>query len=332
MDKFKYCLVGEITKGFMPYAKVVEAAHKAWDSMGLCGVAQKSSRKFLFKFQSDMDMNKVLSRGTWYFERKPMVLCAWGSTIGIDTIKTIPLWIKISNMPDYYWTCRGLSHIASAIGEPIGADTLTSQLKPLPFAKMCVSYKVGDPLPDKLNVATLDPVAEGKPFSEVSIAYLSKPLFCKGCNSLGHQASACPNVKRFWVEKGKIDVNGTGDGKENGSSESTPVKDDSSDEHSAPPVTETPVQNDAGQAPDPCNNAVKDTSKDANVVCSEAPPISSDEGWETVQSKKNKQGADPPVDAKPHLPIFNSLSRTFSKNKGKRTRRSGGRTPPSRKK
>lgn len=69
---------------------------------------------------------------------------------------------------------------------------------------MCVSYKIGDPLPDKLCVAALDSVAEGKSTYEVGVTYVSKPVVCKGCNSLGHHVGACPSVKRVWVLKQKI--------------------------------------------------------------------------------------------------------------------------------
>lgn len=71
----------------------------------------------------------------------------------------------------------------------------------MPFAKMCVLYKIGDPLPEKLSVATLDPLMEGKESTEITVSYISKPVICKGCNSLGHQVGACPLVKRMWVQK-----------------------------------------------------------------------------------------------------------------------------------
>lgn len=193
--------MGNLTKAIIPYAKVLEYAHREWDSKGLCSISQKDARQFIFKFNSEAEMNGVLSRGTWYFDKKPMVLCALGSTLGAWAITNIPLWVKFSNIPDYYRTRRGLSHLASAIGNSLCADKLTTQLNPLPFAKMCVSYKIGEPLPDKLCVATMDPVAEGKMFSEVVVTYHSKPIICKGCNSLGHQAGAYPSIKRVWVLK-----------------------------------------------------------------------------------------------------------------------------------
>lgn len=200
-DKFKYCLVGSFTKGTLPFSKLQESAHKAWSHRGLCSILQKSARQFIIKFISEAAMNDVLARGTWYFAKQPFVLCPWGSNLGSAPAKSMPLWIKISNIPDYYWTRVGLSYLASPIGRPLSADKLTSRLNPLPFAKMCVLYNVGDPLPDKLTVATMDNGSVGPSTTEVLISYPVKPLFCSGCNSLGHQAAACPSVRRIWVQK-----------------------------------------------------------------------------------------------------------------------------------
>ena len=104
LEKFKCCLVGTFTKGTLPYSKVLELAKKSWDSKGLCQVSQKDSHTFLFKFLSERDMNAVFARGTWYFDRKPLVFSIWGSDFGDKKLTSIPLWVKFKNLPDYYWT------------------------------------------------------------------------------------------------------------------------------------------------------------------------------------------------------------------------------------
>lgn len=168
-------------------------------------------------------MNAVLSRGTWYFDRKPMVLCAWGTNFGAGGIKSVPVWVKFSNIPDYYWTRKGLSHLASAIGDHICADKLTSQLNPLPFAKKCVTYKIREPLPDTLRVATINPLSEDTSFQEVKVDYISKPVVCTGCNSLGHYVGDCPFVKRIWVQKQKTEELGAAQEAESNTKENASV-------------------------------------------------------------------------------------------------------------
>lgn len=94
-----------------------------------------------------------------------------------------------------------LSRLGSVIGPPLCADALTSQLEVLPFAKMCMQYKVGDPLPNVIEVVDLDPITEQKNIVEVKVTYLNKPMICSHCKSLGHLVGACPATTRVWVQK-----------------------------------------------------------------------------------------------------------------------------------
>lgn len=86
-----------------------------------------------------------------------MVVCAWGCSPCKVPITSMPLRLKLSNVHDCYWTNKGLSSLASIVGRPLSADNLTSQLDVLPFAKMCVQYNYGDPLPNSIPVMAIDP-------------------------------------------------------------------------------------------------------------------------------------------------------------------------------
>lgn len=111
--------------------------------------------------------------------------------------------VKSSNLPDY-WTREGLSRVASVVGVPLSADELTSRLEILPFAKLCVQYKVGDPLPNSITVVDLDPSSGCKSNVEVKVSYQNKPQFYSNCKSLGYIVNVCPHAtfaKRAWVQK-----------------------------------------------------------------------------------------------------------------------------------
>lgn len=203
LDKFKWCVVGHFTKGTMPLSSVTSIASKLWSSKGLISVMQKEGRKFIFKFNSAAAMHSVLAHGTWYFERKPMVVTPWGKSVEQNQLQDMPLWIKLSNVPDCYWTKEGISCLASVVGKPLFADKLTSKFETLPFAKVCVLYEAGKPLPTSIPAITLDPMTENKIQVEVRVEYPSKLLFCSGCKSLGHITGACPITKRVWVAKEK---------------------------------------------------------------------------------------------------------------------------------
>lgn len=200
-DKYINCVVGTFTKGVKSYKEVMEFATAMWGKKGLLKVFQKDSRTFVLKFACDSSRDLVLSRGTWYVGRRPMVVTRWGVKPGLDCVDSIPLWIKLANVPDSYWTEEGLSRLASVVGKPLGADALTSKLDLCQFAKIQVLYKLGEPLPDEVSAIVLDPFTEVKSVVQVSISYPFRPLFCSGCKSLGHSIGACPNVTRVWVKK-----------------------------------------------------------------------------------------------------------------------------------
>ena len=200
-DKFKFCVVGTFSKGTQPFKVVSEFAFRNWRSRGLQAVHQKDSSTYLFRFANDDGVSEVMSRGTWYVERRPMILTAWGVKPGSTVISSLPLWVKLSHVPDCYWTEEGLARIVSVIGEPLRADSATSRLEVMPFAKMQVKYKLGDPLPNEIQVSVIHPGTEVKSTATVLVSYPVRPLFCSGCRSLGHSIAACPSVTRIWQKK-----------------------------------------------------------------------------------------------------------------------------------
>lgn len=200
VDKLKYCIVGEFTKATLSFNTVKDLALKLWGDKGLLQVFQKSASTFLFKFVDIASKTAVLARGTIFLYNRPLVLRDWSSSAGAKPVTSLPLWVKLFNLPDCYWTIEGLSRVASVIGNPICADKLTQKLEILPFARMCVDYKIGDPLPNVIPVTALNPSGE-KYVDEVHVEYVHKPLICSGCKQLGHPVTACPVTKRIWVQK-----------------------------------------------------------------------------------------------------------------------------------
>ncbi|KAK1356383.1 hypothetical protein POM88_049639 [Heracleum sosnowskyi] len=201
LDKFKNCVVGTFTKSHPPFKLVHDHALKSWSKFGLLDVFQKDSNVFIFKFYSEIDLHNFIARGTLYIGKSPLLISAWGMSPCNSPITSMHLWIKLSKVPDCYWTSIGLSSIASVVGNPLGADELTSKLDVLPFAKVCVQYEIGAPLPSKIHVMAINPCTCNKEEVDVLVSYPIKPLVCTSCKSLGHTIAACPVSKRIWVEK-----------------------------------------------------------------------------------------------------------------------------------
>ncbi|KAK1394457.1 hypothetical protein POM88_013513 [Heracleum sosnowskyi] len=218
-----------------------------------------------------------------------MLLSAWGTNPCISPITSMPLWIKISKIPDCYWTSTGLSSIASVVGNPLGADELTSKLDVLPFAKVCVQYEIGAALPSKIPVMAINPCTGVKEEVDVLISYPIKPLVCTSCKSLGHSIAACPVTKRVWVEKRK----------------QPPVEPPPPEQHNIetvgkPDKSLVPEEFSGEQHLEP-RDSFRDTTSNTNAVNNVLlPEVDSEQGWTQVKSKKTKTTPGP--EESPPLP------------------------------
>lgn len=185
-----------------------------------------------------------------------MVVTEWGAKPRVSKITSMPFWIKLTNVPECYWTEEGLSRLASVVASPIGVDALTSKLDLLQFAKLCMKYEIGDPLPNEISASVLDPSTDEMYTAKIQVSYHVRPLSCSGCKSLGHTIGACPVSKIHWVQKTKA--------KDNVDSAQT------EEIHTSPP---DPLQN-----PE-LNVSEKEDSMNGNKE---------DVGWTTVIGKKSK--------------------------------------------
>lgn len=280
-EKLKFSIVGTFSKGTLPFKKVADFAVNLWNKFGLEHVSQKDEKTFVFRFSGSSGMHSVLSTGTWYIEKRPLLVHAWGTTPG--NITHMPLWVRFDRVPDSYWTREGLSFLGSAIGKPLAADELTKKLEILPFAKLCVDYSIGDALPTKLNVEVLEPYSETISIHEVLVSYPNMPSVCHGCRSLGHLIGACPKTTRMWVRKGSA---------------------------SAPDATASapPGHSKASAAPpsgqDPPVPLVQ------SAIPEDKHPDTPKDGWQTV-SRKHKlhsSGASPSANSTPPPNTFKNLT------------------------
>ncbi|KAK1384257.1 hypothetical protein POM88_021992 [Heracleum sosnowskyi] len=289
-EKFKSCIVGTFTREAPPFSRVAAFAHNVWDKRGLVHISQNDSRTFVFKFDSLVNMNSALAKGTWYLGSSPMLVHAWGTKVGEKN--TMPLWVKFENMPDSYWTWDGLSFLASVIGNPLSADDMTSRLEILPFAKLCVEYKIGDDLPSTIEVEVLDLVSEVKHIEEVKttgIESTGTPL--QNSSSVAQESTLQGHEPPIAEIENKETVIVQGDPRPNVSLEED--------------ITDT-VSNKGG------NDWTTVQSRKSKLTAS------------TENASKNAKDF-----TAPKLPIYSALAKSINKGKQKKARRSGGVRSPS---
>ena len=76
---------------------------------------------FFFKFATEKGMEDVLENGPWMVRTVPIILNKWSSTARLtkENRKSVPVWVKMHDVPITAFTTDGLSVIATKVGNPL---------------------------------------------------------------------------------------------------------------------------------------------------------------------------------------------------------------------
>ena len=137
-ELWKSTLVGHFMGQKLPYPVVNSIAKRIWGSYGLSEVLSAENGFYLFTFDFVDRATNVLERAPWHMANKPLVLKCWQPNMQFfkDDLVRVPVWVRLYNVPLEYWTIKGLSCIASAIGVPLHADRSTLLRKRLSYARV----------------------------------------------------------------------------------------------------------------------------------------------------------------------------------------------------
>lgn len=104
-EPWKNCLVGYFFEKRVAFHTMEFQANRRWKNRGLIEVIMNEEGFFFFKFGCEEDLLEILEEGVCLIEGKPLILQRWHSQIVLskDVPKTIPLWVKIYNIPLQYW-------------------------------------------------------------------------------------------------------------------------------------------------------------------------------------------------------------------------------------
>ncbi|KAJ6370152.1 hypothetical protein OIU76_028429 [Salix suchowensis] len=101
-------------------------------------------------------------------------------------MSTLPVWVKLPNLPLSCWSENCLSKIASVIGNPIQCDMLTSSMTRLSYARVLVEIDLRKKLCEYVKVC----LPNGEVI-EQQIIYETLLKFCSHCNVIGHLVETC---------------------------------------------------------------------------------------------------------------------------------------------
>ncbi|KAI0530809.1 hypothetical protein KFK09_000357 [Dendrobium nobile] len=191
------CLVG-YSIGRRPYYEaLLGAINKTWKLKGSLGMFSLSEGFFLFRFSCSEDYDTVWTIGVWFLLGKPFIMQKWHPKFKPikENFTSVPIWVKIHDLPLASWNSEGISRIASKIGVPLAADSLTAKKTRLTYARVCVLVDCHASYPEEIKVSLDGDIVALK------VQYEWKPTPCDHCKSLVHFTSFCPTKPNVEGEK-----------------------------------------------------------------------------------------------------------------------------------
>ncbi|XP_022003057.1 uncharacterized protein LOC110900477 [Helianthus annuus] len=154
---------------------------------------------FFFKFKTKEGMDQMLEDGPWMIRNVPIILKQWSASTKLEKeeLKSIPVWVKMHDVPLAAFTEDGLSLLASKIGVPKMLDSYTATMCTeswgrSSYARALIEVQAGADLKKSVNVAIPSLEGDGHSVAEVKIEYDWEPLRCSSCCVFGHDVSSCP--------------------------------------------------------------------------------------------------------------------------------------------
>ncbi|KAH0712497.1 hypothetical protein KY289_008456 [Solanum tuberosum] len=155
---------------------------------------------FVVRFANAEERDMVLCSGPHHLLRRPVIMKPWVPEFNFkeEILTTIPLWVKLPNLPLNCWNSVVLSKIAGSLGNPLYADECTSQTSRISFARILVEVDVTRPLAKVIKIK----YPKGR-IVEQKVWYEWKPMFCQKCLQVGHSCVDKPTATIQVQKKGQ---------------------------------------------------------------------------------------------------------------------------------
>lgn len=179
---YAHTVFGYFLGNRLPFPIVERYVSNACRKFGLTKSMMTASGFFYFKFGSDEGVKRVLEQGPWMIRNVPIILKKWSPDINVKKtdVTSIPIRIKMHDIPLVGYTYDGLSAIATKIGKPMMLDSYTSNMcveswgRPS-IARAMVEVSSLNPLKEKIVVATPTIIGNNYVRNEIRVEYEWKP-------------------------------------------------------------------------------------------------------------------------------------------------------------
>ncbi|XP_031251021.1 uncharacterized protein LOC116108917 [Pistacia vera] len=182
-DKWGNCLVGFFLGRRLPFSLVKGFIDRNWKCFGKVCVVSNGVGGFIMKFDNESSKDEALEGGPWHIGGQPLFLKKWRPNLKMagEGISSVPIWVKFSGVPLEFWTAKGFSYVASAIGKPLYMDNITDAGDRLEYGRVCVEIDTASSFPNLVELGLLN--GDGV---NIRVEYFWKPRACPLCRTFGH--------------------------------------------------------------------------------------------------------------------------------------------------
>lgn len=183
-------LIGRFASAAPHVAKIHVIVNKIWnlgDKSIRVDVFSVNETTVKFRIRNASARLRALRRGMWNICEIPMVVSKWTPFVeeAQPAIRSMPMWVKIKNVPYSMFTWKGISFLASPIGHPIRLHRDTELVTSFEEAKVFVDVDLSKELPKSyyFNI-------KGEEVN-VTFEYPWLPQRCSICKKWGHTDDCC---------------------------------------------------------------------------------------------------------------------------------------------
>ena len=183
IDRNKLTLIGRVTNPAIQKTRpLVDFFLQQWHVVGRITGRDLGPSLFQFCFESEQDLQTILSKAPFHFKNWMFILRRWEPIVSESFPALIPFWVRVHGIPLHYWKDETIEAIGTILG-PI-------EDREVDKARFRVHINALKPL-----VMKLDLQLPSREVVEVEVEYEKLGKHCFFCKSLTHEDSEkhrCP--------------------------------------------------------------------------------------------------------------------------------------------
>ncbi|XP_058750187.1 uncharacterized protein LOC131623206 [Vicia villosa] len=108
----------------------------------------------ILRFHSYHDKDAVLMKGPYTIRNVPMFLREWKPAFNLknDMLRTLPIWVKLPQLPLHLWGVRSLSKISNSLGNPLVPHECTTNKFRILYVRILLEVDISQELAKETTI------------------------------------------------------------------------------------------------------------------------------------------------------------------------------------